>query len=183
MAELRILVADEHPVLRAGLQLLLDAQPDMRVVGQAGTGREALRQAYQLLPDLVVMAVSLPELSGADVTEQLKRAFPSMHVVVLTRHRSHGYLKRLMRAGAGGYVLKQASVTDLLRALRIVAAGGTYIDPQLIGSPGEPAAGGRLVPAPPTDSPLLLHSAASNCRCVPPAVPSSIHRARPAGSV
>lgn len=132
-ARLRVLLADDHAVLREGLRLLVEAQPDMEVVGQAGDGREALRLAAGLRPDLVVMDVSMPGLGGAEATEQLREACPGVRVLALTRHADQGYLRRLLRAGAGGYVLKKSAAEALIGAIRTVAAGGTWIDPLLAG--------------------------------------------------
>lgn len=133
MNKLRIFLVDDHAVMREGLRLLLGTQSDMEVSGQAGDGRSALEQVAALQPDVVLMDLSLPLLNGIQVTEQLKQAYPKMSVLALTRHRDLSYLRQIMQAGASGYVLKQAAAQVLIGAIRIVAAGGTYLDPELAG--------------------------------------------------
>jgi two-component system response regulator NreC len=133
MGELRILLADDHAVLREGLTMLIDAQPDMDVVAQARGGREATRLCAQHLPDIVVLDVSMPDMDGAEAAECIRESCPSTRVLALTRHADQGYLRRLLRAGAVGYVLKRTAADALIHAIRTVARGGTYIDPSLIG--------------------------------------------------
>ena len=131
MSKLRIFLVDDHVVLRAGLQMLIDMQPDMHVVGQASNGQEAVRQAIDAQPDVVIMDISMPGLNGVEATAQLKEALPAVRVLTLTRHSDPGYLRRVLRAGATGYVLKKAAADDLINAIRSVAAGGVYVDPAL----------------------------------------------------
>lgn len=131
MNKLRILLADDHAILREGLQLLIDAQSDMMVVSQAADGRAAVEQTRCWHPDLVVIDVSMPDLGGAEATAQIKQAYPNVRVLALTRHSDPGYLRRLFQAGATGYVLKQTAADELINAIRSVAAGGIYIDPDL----------------------------------------------------
>lgn len=111
--------------------MIVDAQPDMTVVAEAIDGRSALARAHEAAPDIVVMDVSMPKLNGLRATALLRDQCPATKVLALTRHREPGYLRELLRAGASGYVLKQSSSADLLRAIRAVAAGGTYIDPTI----------------------------------------------------
>jgi two-component system, NarL family, response regulator NreC len=127
----RILIADDHAVVRQGLKLLINSQPDMAVVGEAGDGATALEQAKALMPDIVVMDISMPDMNGLVATRMLKRAQPAVNVVALTRHDEETFLEELLRAGASGYVLKQSDPTDFLKAIRAVAAGGMYLDPAL----------------------------------------------------
>jgi len=129
--KLRILLVDDHAVLREGLKALINAQPDMEVVGQAGNGREAVGKAKHCQVDVIVMDVSMPDLGGAEATEQIKRECPQVRVLALTRHADQGYLRRLLRAGASGYVLKKSAADELIHAVRVVAAGGAYVDPNL----------------------------------------------------
>ena len=129
MTKLRILLVDDHTILRAGLKLLINGQADMVVVGEAGNGQEAIRQTKEHKPDIIVMDISLPDLSGAEATEQIKHAYAQVRVLALTRHSNQGYLRRLLRAGASGYVLKKTAADELLNAIRSVASGGTYLDP------------------------------------------------------
>jgi two-component system, NarL family, response regulator NreC len=133
MKKLRILLADDHKVVRDGLRLLIDGQRDMRVVGEAGNGKEALRQARDLKPDVVIMDLSMPELNGLQATERLNAERPGVKVVALTLHEDPNYLLQLCKAGAVGYVLKRSAGDDLIRAIRTVAGGGLHFDPNLAG--------------------------------------------------
>jgi DNA-binding NarL/FixJ family response regulator len=132
MAKLRVFLADDHAVVREGIKALLVAQPDIEVVGEAADGRTALEHATLLCADVVVTDVSMPGLGGAEVVERLRRACPSTNVVALTVHEDKGYLRRLLEAGAKGYLLKRSAADELVRAVRIVASGETYLDPALV---------------------------------------------------
>ncbi len=120
-------------VVREGLKSLVNAQPDMRVVGEAACGDEAWRAARELVPDVVVMDVSMPDMSGAEATGNLKRECPQVKVLALTVYEDKSYLRQMLDAGASGYVLKRAATDELVRAIRTVAAGGSYVDPTLVG--------------------------------------------------
>ena len=133
MSKIRVLLAEDHRTVREGVRLLLDAQPDVEVVGEAGDGREALRLAAELKPDVVLMDVSMPEINGLRATEWLSREQPGVRVVALTRHTDRAYMQQLLQAGAAGYVLKQSDPSVLLQAVRAVAAGGDYLDPAITG--------------------------------------------------
>jgi DNA-binding NarL/FixJ family response regulator len=130
MRKLRIFIADDHVVLREGLALLIDAQPDMEVVGQAADGRAVVQETQDCQADVVIMDVSMPG-GGAQATAQLRKACPNIQVVALTRHSEPGYVRQLLQAGARGYVLKGAGAEELLGAIRAVAAGGNYLDSTL----------------------------------------------------
>jgi DNA-binding NarL/FixJ family response regulator len=130
-APLRILVADDHAILRQGLKLLIESQPDMQVVAEAADGKVALELAAEMKPDVVVMDISMPHMNGLTATRSLKQKQPNITVVALTRHEDDTYLQELLRAGASAYVLKQSAPTDLLKAIRAVAAGGFYLDPAM----------------------------------------------------
>jgi DNA-binding NarL/FixJ family response regulator len=132
LSKLRIFLADDHAIIREGLKSLIEAQPDMIVVGETDNGRAAWREAKALLPDVVVMDISMPELNGAKATELLKRDCPETKVLALTVHNDQGYLHQLLKAGASGYVLKRAAPHELIRAIRAVAAGETYLDPTIV---------------------------------------------------
>lgn len=132
MDTLRIVLADDHVVMREGLKSLVNAQPDMQVVGEADTGRAALERARELRPDVVVMDISMPELNGIQATERLRAACPNVKVLGLTAHEEKGYLRQLLKAGASGCVVKRVAVEELVLALRMVAAGGVYFDPSLV---------------------------------------------------
>lgn len=131
MGKLRVFVADDHMVVREGLKSLVNEQPDMLVVGEARTGGQAWRAACEIVPDVVVMDVSMPEMGGAEATENLKRECPEVKVLALTVFDDRSYLRQMLDAGASGYVLKRAVTDELVRAIRTVAAGGSYIDPTL----------------------------------------------------
>jgi DNA-binding NarL/FixJ family response regulator len=131
MTKLRILLADDHAVVRAGLKALIDAEPDMEVVGETSDGHSAWLLTRDLLPDVVVMDVSMPVLGGAGATELIRRDCPNVRVLALTVHEVDGYLRELLKAGASGYILKRAAAQELVRAIRAVAFGGVCIDPKL----------------------------------------------------
>jgi len=148
-AKHRVLLADDHNVVRAGLRALVDAQADMEVVAEAADGEAACRLAAELRPDVAVVDVSMPRLSGAQATERIARECPGTRVLALTVHEDRGYLQQLMQAGASGYLLKRAAADDLIHAIRAVARGGTYLDPSLAGKvlgglARRPAQGGAL---------------------------------------
>jgi len=134
MSKLRILIADDHAMLREGLALLIDAQGDMEVTAQVPSGSEAVAVARQRRPDIALLDVSMPDLGGAEAAEEILRHDASIRVVALTRHADHGYLRRMLRAGVSGYVLKKNAADALIVAIRNVAAGGTWIDPSLAGA-------------------------------------------------
>ena len=133
MSKVRVLLAEDHRTVRQGVRLLLDAQPDVEVVGEAGDGRTALKLARELEPDVVLMDVSMPEMNGLRATEKLRAELPRVRVVALTRHTDRAYMQQLLQAGASGYVLKQSDPSVLLQAVRAVAAGGDYLDPAITG--------------------------------------------------
>ena len=128
---IRVVLADDHPIVREGLRQLVNAQPDMRVVGEAGDGAAACSAARELQPDVLVMDLSMPVLDGAQATERVRRDCPNVRVLALTVHEERVYLTQLLRAGASGFVLKRAAASELVRAVRIVAARETYIDPSI----------------------------------------------------
>lgn len=129
MSKLRIFLADDHPIVRDGLRGLIEAQSDMKVIGEATDGERAVREVLKTRPDVVVMDVSMPGLGGVEATAQIMKACPSVRVVALTANEDRGYLKPLLAAGAVGYVLKRSAADDLIQALRIAAAGKLYLDP------------------------------------------------------
>jgi DNA-binding NarL/FixJ family response regulator len=127
----RILLADDHAVLRQGMKHLIDAEPDMEVVGEASDGNEVVRLASELAPDIVVMDLSMPEVGGAEATRRLKALNSTCKVLVLTVHEDRSYLRELLEAGALGYMLKRAAADELIRAIRAIAAGSVYVDSRL----------------------------------------------------
>jgi DNA-binding NarL/FixJ family response regulator len=133
MSSLRIFLADDHTVMREGLKSLVNAQTDMDVIGEADNGRTALQRVRELQPDVIILDISMSDLNGIQVTERLKRTCQKVTVLVLTAHDDNGYLRQLLEVGASGYVLKKAAAEELINAIRVVAAGGVYLDPSLAG--------------------------------------------------
>ena len=133
MKKVRVLLADDHTVVRDGLRLLINGQRDMRVVGEAADGQEAVQKARDLAPDVVVMDLSMPKLNGLQATERLREEQPAVKVVALTVHEDATYLLQVCKAGAAGYVLKRSAGDDLIRAIRDVARGTTHFDATLAG--------------------------------------------------
>jgi DNA-binding NarL/FixJ family response regulator len=129
--QLRILIADDHAIMRDGLISLINAQPDMRVVADARDGREALRLARETSPDVAIIDISMPELNGIEAARQLKREHRELKVLTLTAYDNPVYLHQLLQAGATGYVLKNLAAKELIAAIRVVASGGTYLDPMM----------------------------------------------------
>jgi DNA-binding NarL/FixJ family response regulator len=133
MRKLRLLLVDDHAVVREGLRSLLGTDTRFEIVGEAADGLTAISAAESLLPDVVVMDVSIPGLNGAQVTRRLKENLPNIKTVALTVHEEGGYLRSLMDAGASGYVLKRSAASELLRAIEVIAEGGTYLDSAIAG--------------------------------------------------
>lgn len=129
MKRIRILLADDHAVVRQGFKMLLDAQGDMEIVGEAGNGREAVDLAEQLRPDVVVMDVAMPELNGIEATRRMAEKVPHARVVALSMHKDSVYVREVLRAGARGYLLKDSGSQDLVAAIRAVASGEGYLSP------------------------------------------------------
>ena len=128
---LRIMLADDHVVVREGLKLVIEGQKDMVVVSEASDGASAIQQAQELKPDVIIMDISMPGMNGLVATRTLKRALPNCVIVTLTRHSDDAYLQELMRAGASAYVLKQSAPLELITAIRTCASGGQYLDSAL----------------------------------------------------
>jgi DNA-binding NarL/FixJ family response regulator len=138
---IRVFLVDDHPIVRSGLRALVDAEPDMKVIGEAADGLTALEAVAAAQPDVVVMDLSLPKLGGAEATERLKAENPAIRVLALTAHEERGYVQLLLKAGASGYVLKRTAADDLVRAIRAIAGGGIYLDPAVAGHLVAPVAG------------------------------------------
>ncbi len=133
MKKLRIIIAEDHETVREGLKMIIEAQDDMEVIGEAGDGREAIHLAEELKPDIILMDVSMPVLNGLMASAKLSRILPEIKILTLTRHNDEAYLQELLEAGVSGYVLKQSASTELLRAIRAVAAGDKFLDPAITG--------------------------------------------------
>lgn len=131
MGKIRILLVDNHEVVRHGLRLLLDAQPDLEVVGEAGTGTAALVHVGRLKPTVVVMDVAMPDMNGLATTRALRDAGAGAAVVALSRHDEDAYVQEMLAAGAAAYVLKQSPSSELVRAVRAAAAGQQYLDTKI----------------------------------------------------
>lgn len=151
---IRIFLADDHAVLRAGLKSLLNSEPDMEVVGEAGDGQTCVQAAAQTRPDVILLDLNMPQCNGLEALAELRRQAPSSRVLVLTMHDDAGYLRQVLASGGAGYVLKQAADTELLSAIRTVYNGGVFLHPShtkilledaLPAPPPSPAAGDPLV--------------------------------------
>jgi DNA-binding NarL/FixJ family response regulator len=129
--KIRVFIADDHPLIRDGLKAIIGREADMEVVGEAADGESAWRQAERLQPDVAIMDISMPLVSGVQATERLRECAPDVKVLALTVYDDKGHLRQLMAAGARGYVLKGSSSSELLRAVRAIAEGGMHIDSQL----------------------------------------------------
>jgi DNA-binding NarL/FixJ family response regulator len=127
----RILVVDDHAIVRDGISAVLQQHPNLKVIGAVGTGREAVAAAVQLVPDVVVMDLMLPELSGVDATQRILTLLPGTHVVVLSVCHTSEHVFRALRAGARGYVVKEGVSADLVRAVLAVIAGERFLSPQI----------------------------------------------------
>jgi two-component system, NarL family, response regulator NreC len=138
MKRIRVLLADDHAILRAGLRMLLDAQPDMAVVAEAADGEEAIRRAGDSRPDVAVVDLTMPGLSGVETLERLRREVPATRLLVLTMHDDPAYARLALAAGASGHVIKDAESAELLAGIRAVHRGRTFVQ-----------AGTELPPAPP----------------------------------
>lgn len=129
MNKIRVLIVDDHPVVRVGLRALLESEPDMEVVGEAGDGAEAVAQIAALCPDVVTMDISMPGMDGLEATRRAHAACDRTQVLILTVHAQERYLFPVLKAGAAGYVLKSTVDTELIDAIRTVAQGGVFLYP------------------------------------------------------
>ena len=132
-ATLRVLLADDHPVVLAGIRALVDGDEALEVVGQAADGRMAVRLAAELQPDIAILDISLPGLNGVKVAEILRTTCPDCKILALTVHEDRGYLRQLLELGIAGYMLKRSAAEELVRAIWAVAKGGLYLDPAVAG--------------------------------------------------
>lgn len=131
MNKINVLIVDDHAVVRAGIRLLLDSQPDMRVVGEANNGHESLVQAQKLKPDIVLMDITMADMSGVAATKTIKEANPQIHILALTMHEDPTYFFKMLQAGASGYVVKGADPNELLAAIRAASEHEAYLSPAL----------------------------------------------------
>ncbi|MHB8621085.1 MAG: response regulator [Chloroflexota bacterium] len=128
---MRVLIADDHAILREGIRLLLRTQPDLEVVGEAADGQDAFFKVEDLRPHVVLMDIGMPGVNGLDATQQIKRAFPAVKVLILTQHDNDEYVYRILQAGASGYVLKRAAGADLVSAIRSVNKSNAFLYPSM----------------------------------------------------
>ena len=129
----RILLADDHRIMRQTLRCMLEKQPDIEVVGEAEDGRKALDLVRELLPEIVIIDVSMPKLNGVDATRQIKRQFPQVKIIALSMHSRSCYVAEMLRAGASGYVLKECLFDELVEAIERVFQGSTYLSSKING--------------------------------------------------
>lgn len=133
MEKVHVVIADDHALVREGLRLLIENQPDMEVVGEAGDGHEAWLRTRELRPDVVVMDVSMPQLNGAQATERIMASCPGVKVLAVSAYQDEAHIRQLLASGAAGYVLKKAASAELANAIRVVAKGGVHLDPSIAG--------------------------------------------------
>ncbi|MCL4300536.1 MAG: response regulator transcription factor [Anaerolineae bacterium] len=131
MSDIRILVVDDHAILRDGICSLLERQPGLTVVGEAGNGHEALTRAGELLPDIVLMDVAMPMMDGLEATRRIKEVYPQIKVLILTQHDNREYIGPLLQAGASGYVLKRSGGREVVTAIRQVFEQGVFLEPEV----------------------------------------------------
>ena len=129
MENLRIVLAEDHTILREGLRALLSADPNFEIIGEAQNGREAVRCVEKLEPDLLLMDLSMPRMSGMDAIREIKRRYPEVKIIALTVHKTEEYLLTTLKAGADGYVLKDATHEELVMAIKNVMGGKSYLSP------------------------------------------------------
>src|SRR5690349_19049543 len=129
IGQIRVLLADDHDILRDGLRALLSMAGDIEVVGEARTGRETIAEAERLQPDVILMDITMPELDGVEACRRIRQQFPEMRVLFLTMHEAEEYFFRALRAGASGYIVKRTVAADLMAAIRAVARGESFLSP------------------------------------------------------
>lgn len=128
MKKLRIVLAEDHETVRKGIKLLINEQDDMEVIGETENGDSVIELVQKLDPDILVMDISMPQQNGLKTSKRVKQIFPSVKVLMLTRHKDNGYVQQLIHAGVSGYVLKQSAPSELLNAIRVVGEGNSYLD-------------------------------------------------------
>ena len=131
MKQIRILLADDHNVMRRGLRLLLESQPEFSVVGEASDGRQAVAQAEAVQPDVAILDIGMPNLSGIEAAQRIVSLLPNTSIVMLSMHSDEGYVLRALKAGAKGYLLKDSVESDLIEAIKAVCQGRTFFSPEV----------------------------------------------------
>jgi two-component system, NarL family, response regulator NreC len=132
-ANIRVLLADDHKIFRAGLRAMIEKEKGMEVVAEAGTGREAIQLAEQLKPDVIVMDVSMPDMNGMEATREIRSLMPCALAIALSMHSERRFVLGMLKAGASGYLLKDCAFGELASAIRHVASGNTYLSPMIAG--------------------------------------------------
>ncbi|HUV40477.1 MAG TPA: response regulator transcription factor [Sedimentisphaerales bacterium] len=130
---IRILLVDDHGVIREGLRSLLEKQPDIEVVGEAEDGRKAVELVRELLPEIVIMDITMPNLNGVDATRQIKGSFPQVSIIALSIHANRRFVANMLKAGASAYILKECLFDELIQSIRDVQAGNVYLSPRITG--------------------------------------------------
>jgi len=129
--QIRVLIVDDHPIVRSGVRMLLEVEPDIVVTGEAVDGIEAIVKSKDLEPDVVLMDIGMPGMDGLEATKQIKTQWPDIAILVLTMHRSEEYFFEMLKKGASGYILKGAEASDLIHAVRVVARGEVFLYPTM----------------------------------------------------
>jgi two-component system response regulator NreC len=154
-AKVRIVLAEDHTILREGLRALLTADPDFEIIGEAADGREAVRFVEKQIPDLILMDLSMPRMTGMDAIREIKKRYPQTKIIALTVHKTEEYLRTTLQAGADGYVLKDATHDELMMAIESVLKGKTYLSPGVSGKVIEGYLEGKESQIPPSKLGLL----------------------------
>ena len=131
MTKIKVVVADDHPIVREGVRMILAKERDIEVVGEAADGEQALQLVERVRPDVVIMDISMPGMGGIEATQKVRERYPKVSVLVLTMHEDESYVFQLLRAGASGYVLKRAAAQDLVHAVRAAARGEAFLYPSV----------------------------------------------------
>lgn len=131
MDKIKVLVADDHTIVRKGICLLLSEETDIEVIGEAENGRETIKKVEELKPDVVLMDITMPELNGMDATRQLKKRFPSIKILILSMHSNEEYVFETLRAGAFGYLVKRSAPNDLIKAIHVAYGGDFFLSPSI----------------------------------------------------
>ena len=131
MEKIKVLITDDHAIVREGLQAILSVQPDIEVVGEATNGEESVKKAKELQPDIILMDITMPRMNGLEATREIKKQNPEMKILVLTMHEEDDYFYRILEAGASGYFIKGGSFNELITALRVVWHGDVFIYPTM----------------------------------------------------
>lgn len=131
---IRVILVDDHQIMLQGLRALLDKQPDMEVIAEAGEGRTALRLARDLMPDVIILDVAMPDLNGMETARMITSEMPTIKIIALSMHSDRRFVVEMLKAGASGYLLKDCALEDLVRAIRVVMANQTYLSPEVAGT-------------------------------------------------